>query len=289
MIATMLAGGLGNQMFQYAAGRGLASRLGTGLLLDRSPFGRTSHFAVNRPYELDKLAISAISPGPAARARLLLARRPSAALRKLSGWTTMREEFPGFDPRFETMGDGSYLIGYWQSWRYFQNAAQTVYAELQPHAPLSSDSLRLQDSMRRCPSLSLHVRRGDYLTIPTVMNSLGEDYYGSALRFLQARLEGLRSFVFSDDLAWCRQAFEPFGLDLIFVDCNSGNDSWQDLFLMSACRHNIIANSSFSWWGAWLGDNGNKAADRQVIAPKQWFCGEHVSATDRFPPSWVVM
>jgi hypothetical protein len=288
----MVIGGLGNQMFQYAAGRALALRHGTELMLDLSAFRRPDQFGIMRPFELDKLAIRARDPSPLSPLSFLLARRSVRAVRALSGWKIERELSFNYNPRFPGFPDGTYLVGYWQSWRYFESPAARIHAELQPRSRLSALSLRLRDRMCGFPSLAVHVRRGDYLSRPQVTEFhgiLGLDYYRQALRHVQDRVPDLRAFVFSDDLEWCREAFAPLGLDMTLVDGNQGADSWQDIHLMAACRHAIIANSSFSWWGAWLGDHSGAAADRIVIAPQRWFAAGHVPVDDRFPPGWTTL
>lgn len=284
----MVIGGLGNQMFQYAAGRALALRYGCGLILDRSSFHRT--FAVNRPFELDRLRIVVSPSPPISSLRFMLARRGLALLQTASGWHPFREERPSYDPLFEQLPQRSYLIGYWQSWRYFDHVAPTIYEELQAAEPLSSASQVLADQMSGTTSLCIHVRRGDYVTSPAVREHHGVldfNHYQRAIGMIQERVEGIRAFVFSDDLDWCRSAFAPLGLDAKFVDCNRGENSWQDLFLMASCRHAIIANSSFSWWGAWMGDRRTVDRDRIVIAPRRWLVGEDVPFEDRCPQSWI--
>jgi hypothetical protein len=139
-------------------------------------------------------------------------------------------------------------------------------------------------------SLSIHVRRGDYVTSAATNEFHGVldvDFYEQAVRHVQERVPDLQGFVFSDDPDWCRKALGHLQLPLTFVDANRGEDSWQDLYLMAACRHNIVANSSFSWWGAWLGD-GPGRTDRVVIAPRRWFAGEDVVVEDRCPPHWTI-
>ena len=291
MIGAFICGGLGNQMFQYAAARALALRRGSGLQLDLAAFGKPGAFEVARPYELGKLAIEVAPTGSAAALSFLLARREQAALRKLSGWTTVREGALGFDPGVNQLGDGTYLFGYWQSWRYFDDCANQLRAEMQPRAPLSEASRRLRDAMRATNSLALHVRRGDYvssLETAAFHGALPADFYSRAVQFVRERSQDLSCFVFSDDLEWCRTALLGLGLPLTFVDLNSGADSWQDLYLMAACRHSIIANSSFSWWAAWLGD-GQEHADRMVVAPQRWFAGADSAVEDRCPPGWTVL
>lgn len=291
MIGSYIAGGLGNQMFQYAAGRALALRHRTALRLDLTSFGSSRHFETVRQFELGKLAIDVAPTTPLASLTFRLARRNNAALSRLSGWRIMREESLGhYDPQFETLPDNTYVYGYWQSWRYFNSAAEQIRAELQPRAPLSAESERRRDRMRSVNSLSLHVRRGDYLTAAGARDLHGVldlDYYSGAVRHVQERLSDVEGFVFSDDLDWCRETFANLQLPLTFVDANHGDDSWQDIYLMAACRNCIIANSSFSWWGAWLGDGPNKP-DRIVIAPRRWFAGMDVAIADRCPPNWLM-
>jgi len=292
MIGAMVIGGIGNQMFQYAAARALALSRRTELMLDLSAFRRPDQFGIMRSFELDRLAIRVREPSSLSPLSFMLARRSAPALRALSGWQIARERSLAYDPRFPAFPDRTYLAGYWQSWRYFEAAAERIHEELQPRAPLSAASLRLQERMRGSPSLSLHVRRGDYVTSPGVTEFHGVlelDYYREAIRLVQGRIRDLRAFVFSDDLEWCRRAFEPLGLDLTFVDCNQDADSWQDIHVMAACRHSIIANSSFSWWGAWLGDRGGGAGDRMVVAPLRWFVSADVPVADRFPPGWTIL
>jgi hypothetical protein len=141
-------------------------------------------------------------------------------------------------------------------------------------------------------SLSLHVRRGDYVTsagTAAFHGVLDISYYQAALAQLQERVQSLQVFVFSDDPLWCRQAFEPLGLDLTFVDWNKGDESWQDLYLIGSCDHSVIANSSFSWWGAWLGDQRERRKSRFVFAPRQWFVGAALPVEDRCPPGWTTI
>jgi hypothetical protein len=108
------------------------------------------------------------------------------------------------------------------------------------------------------------------------------------MRHVQERVSNLEAYVFSDDLDWCREALAPIQVPLTFVDANRGENSWQDLFLMAACRHSIIANSSFSWWGAWLGDDAGDH-NRIVVAPQTWFSGAEIDIADRVPPTWTIL
>ena len=126
------------------------------------------------------------------------------------------------------------------------------------------------------------MRRGDYVTLPSAKNHYklcSLEYYKQAIEYLKNRLTKFELFVFSDDILWCKENL-TFEFPVNFIE--SGN-SQSDLYLMSRCKHNVIANSSFSWWGAWLNSNKNKI----VIAPNDWFIDETIDTSDLIPPSWV--
>jgi hypothetical protein len=294
MIATMLIGGLGNQMFQYAAGRALALHHDTHLLLDNSSLGRTDASGADlRSFELDRFAITGTAlPGSFTAARLALARRPSPLLQRISGWHAYREPILNFDRGVEVQRDKTYLIGYWQSWRYFDAVARHIAAEFRPVASLSDASKAMLEMIDARPSICVHVRRGDYARAAQVTahhGLIGMEYYEASIRHIQAGVAGARILLFSDDPEWCRSAFTPLGLDIVVVDVNRGEDSWQDMMLMAACDHAVIANSSFSWWGAWLGDQWRSDPNRIVTAPASWFAGEATNMADRCPPTWKIV
>lgn len=293
-VATQLLGGLGNQLFQYAAGRALAQRLGARLVLDG-----TSHHAQFRPIVLDRFAIDAeIVRDAAGRPRRRYFRIPGALGRRLTD--SFHDYFPRtyridghrfnvfgerqlftYDPTFETLSGSAYLIGYWQSYRYFEDAADQIRREIRPAHPPSEENRMWLSRIEACNSVCLHVRRGDYLggeaDSPVVC---GPSYYGDAMQHVSRSLAAPKLFVFSDDIPWCRTAFA--GRDVEFVDSNGPDDAIDDLRLMAACRHHIIANSSLSWWGAWLAHH----PEQVVIAPQPWLPGTH-SDRDLLPPRWI--
>ena len=141
--------------------------------------------------------------------------------------------------------------------------------------------------MDQCNSVSVHIRRGDYISNKDTNALLGVcpmDYYDRAIAYIVERVVNPCFYFFSDDIAWVRRTFSlPF--QSRFVDHNSGRQSFNDMRLMSLCRHHIIANSSFSWWGAWLGRNG----DKTVIAPRRWFRRDIMDLKDLCPDSWVLL
>jgi hypothetical protein len=293
-VATQLLGGLGNQLFQYAAGRALAQRLGARLVLDC-----TQRHAEYRPIVLDRFAIDAeVVRNATGKARHRYFRIAGPLGRRLTD--VFHDHFPRryridghafrvfgerrlftYDPTFETLSGSTYLIGYWQSYRYFEDAAEHIRREIRPKHPPSAENRMWLSQIEACNSICLHVRRGDYLggmaDSPTVC---GPSYYRNAMEHVRHLLAAPKLFVFSDDIPWCRSAFASE--DAAFVDCNGPDDAIDDLRLMAACRHHIIANSSLSWWGAWLAQH----PEQIVIAPQPWLPGAE-SDRDLLPPRWI--
>jgi len=291
MICVRLEGGLGNQLFQYAAGRALALRHRTELILDTSTLQRCSRRVTQRHLELHYLRhVGLVASGRDSRLFFWLDRVASFS-RWISPWHVYVEKDTAFCAAFETLPDQSYLVGYWQSYRYFSNIAEQLMQEFVPVHALSAMSLAVMERIDSTTSVALHVRRGDYASLASAASFHGTlplSYYKSAVDRVRERIYAPRFFVFSDDPDWCHSNLE---LDdkATFVVHNSGADAWQDLILMSRCRHHVIANSSFSWWGAWLADQRWADPQRLVVAPAHWFRGlaqTDQNLGDRFPPHW---
>ncbi len=282
-VATRLMGGLGNQLFQYAAGRALASRLNARLILDCTPMRRETV----RRYALDRYAIDAEVvwngarkiprwklrlPGQAGRrvADAIQSRLPLHTRINGRRFKVLLQQGDGYDPRFETLTGSVCLYGTWQSYRYFEDAAETIRAEIRLSSePMGANRIWL-DRIRQSNSVCLHVRRGDYL----VPHPIGHttvyapvSYYYRAVHIVRERLENPQFYVFSDDWPWCRENLTIEGA--VLVDANGPEAVVEELRLMAACRHHIIANSSLSWWAAWLA----KHPEQVVIAPQPWVHG----------------
>lgn len=294
MIAVRLEGGLGNQLFQYAAGRALASRHGTDLFLDVSTLLRKRSGRVT-PRKLDLQHFKhAARLGTPSESRLMpwLHRMPAISC-LISPWQTFVEKGLGFNHQYERLTDNTYLVGYWQSYRYFSSISSLLARELQPVAALSPASNEIAQQIDASMSVAVHVRRGDYVTLAsaaTLHGTLPFSYYKAAVERVQNQIGSAKYFVFSDDAAWCRENLQVHDREIVFVSHNVGNAAWQDLMLMGRCRHHIIANSSFSWWGAWLADQRWSGSPRLVVAPKRWFAGlPEQNLTDRFPPHWMLL
>lgn len=287
-----LVGGLGNQMFQYAHGRALARRHHMDLALD---FVCLSS-GTPRHYQLDRLQVSAgradsaatqcfkIVPGRALRiAKRLIPER----LQPLE-WRPqiLRENhFPATPVVLDSSRD-AYVTGYWQSERYFDALSDELRAEFQPSTEASAATRRTLAAIAAADSVSVHVRRGDYVTRPEAAlfhGVLGLEYYRAAVTRLERERASSHYYVFTDDPSWVRAGFD-IGVPFSVVDANDCDAPEWDLVLMSACRRHIIANSSFSWWGAWL----DPRQDKQVIAPQRWFLASDApDVSDLLPANWI--
>jgi len=303
VITVSLIGGLGNQMFQYAAGKALAERHGVPLALDISGF---RNYAL-RPFLLDRLlvpeAIAVARTEPAERPEINFARAKwkaridrllgKAGLPKLaSSPNEYREPHFHYDPAFETLGPQIALFGYFQSERYFNSIAESLRDWFSPREPLGDAAAaalkRIETS--RLP-VSVHVRRGDYLKPGTheVHGILGESFYRRVFDRLESMIgHEAELFIFSDDLAAAEQvlSFIP-GSRLNHVR-GDPERPWEDMALMARCRHHVIANSSFSWWGAWL----NPSPDKIVVAPRAWFAAAGSGKRDTgdlYPSGWILI
>jgi hypothetical protein len=284
MIVTKLMGGLGNQMFQYAAGKALAEKFQVPLLVDGSflatdPAGAYTKRDLALTQLNTSIQLSDKSHLVPFNARGILGR----IFRPLNGKRILKEG-PSFNADFFKVGPMVYLDGFWQSEQYFIAIRELLLREFTPRynlEDLASETLR---EIRSCESVALHVRRGDYASLESAGNFHGLltlKYYNAAMTFMKRRIDGCRFFIFSDDIAWCRQNIKE-GSDRNFIVNNAPYNS-ADMFLMKACRHNIIANSSYSWWSAWL----NTHHEKTVIAPAQWYAKPNQYADTIYCRNWI--
>jgi hypothetical protein len=281
VIITQLKGGLGNQLFQYAAARRLSLTLGVPLKLDVGFYKRHKQ----RTYELDQFHIEA---GIATDWEVARWRGPRLLTRITQSLglvpRLVLERAFEFDPAILHLGDGRYLDGYWQSYRYFADVVPQVRRELTVRIPPSDADRTLIDHMARCDSVCLHVRRGDYASNPIALQYHGlctPEYYRTAVEGLAAQLRAPELFVFSDDMPWVKQNLR-FELPTTHVEHHGVDSAPLELRLMAGCRHFVIANSSLSWWAAWLSANENPI----VYAPRRWFADPSINTSELTPPAW---
>jgi len=275
-------------MFQYAAGRALADRLGADLLLDTRAFENALAFQdyTRRAYALAPFKL---------RARLATA----ADLQDWPLWVVeigmrMRAVRPLFrrwhfeygityDSRLRTLHEPVCLVGYWQSERYFIDIADRIRADFALAQPMRDNNSRLLELARSAHSVGLHVRRGDFVSLSDAAQVHGLcsiDYYRRAIQLVGERCPQCRFLVFSDDPQWARAEL-PLDPSALFVTGNEQQPE-QDLALMSACKHHVIANSSFSWWAAWLG----YSAGQIVVAPSPWYASSKLDTRDLAVARW---
>jgi hypothetical protein len=285
MVVFYSMGGLGNQLFQYATARRLAHTVGEELAVDTSWHRIRLPDTTPRAFELPRLSV---------RVRELSAIEGLWAvpvtnryLRRLplpSRWNVRRERGREVDAGVLSGVRNAFLYGYWQNPRYFQDIRPVLLEELKPADPPSDVDRRILESARGSHSVFLHVRRGDYVSLASAAQhhgACGLDYYRAAIRLVHERVRSPVFFTFSDDPRWTRENLS-FEAEVVHVDHNGPAAAHQDLRLMAACRHAIIANSSFSWWGAWLGTDD---PSRVVVAPRRWFASGG-PVPELFPASW---
>jgi hypothetical protein len=295
LVITRLIGGLGNQMFQYAAGRAIALRRDAVLKLDITGFGAVGTHT-RRRYELDVLSIHASAASAADLAQFGRTGKPrSPRLDRLLGrlgigrlngdGMTYREPHFHYDPKVAKLPVPVYLDGYWQSEKYFSDIGGMLRQEFAAKVPVDRENEILGAKIDAVNAVSLHVRRGDYITNPATNRFHGvcsPDYYQGAVDYIVGRAARPHLFVFSDDREWTC-ANMRFSVPTTFVDLNPPDCGYRDMQLMARCRHHIAANSSFSWWGAWL----NPSTEKIVVVPKHWFRDSRNDARDLIPPNWV--
>ena len=279
MIITKLKGGLGNQLFQYAAGRAVALHHKVPLKLDVTTF---ETYNPHNGYRLDQFAIQAEIAAEneiinlKGRSTVLFSALRKAGLVKRKSY--FKEKRSSYFDASVFKNNYVYLDGYWQNELYFSDIRELILEELSLNSSMNDLSFAYLECIKKNNSVSIHVRRGDYLNLKNI-NVLDVDYYMKAVEYIRKIVEKPTFYIFSDDLEWCKSSLAFLG-DCIYVERTQ--TEIDDLKLMSFCQHNIIANSSFSWWGAWLNQNPNKT----VIAPKGWLLNDPGSS-NVIPSDWV--
>jgi Glycosyl transferase family 11 len=276
-------GGLGNQLFQFAAARRLAHVRESELVLDLGWFRHEGkQFAVRRAYELGNFALSARTTtiSPRAVAAHERGKRPRFSPAQLEVIRQHENDF-GVDERVLNASDDALLIGYWQSEAYFADVTTALRHELRFTRAVAAPYARFQQVIDDPAAVAVHFRRGDYVANPQTYafhGVLGREYYRRALVHVEDRVPNPVFVAFSDDPDWVEREFvSDFDLKVV-----RGGDAFQELHLMSRCSHHVIANSSFSWWGAWLGEREESV----VVAPLRWFADPRADPSAIVPSRW---
>lgn len=289
MIITKLQGGLGNQMFQYAIGRASAEKTGTALKLDidgynnqigitqrvysLSPFNIKECFATEE--EINKLKNSI-------NVWFFKISQKIGLFRKYNSFVC--ESHFNFYPEISDLNGDLYLQGYWQTEKYFQNIEDIICKEFTLKKEFSIEDKGITKEIKNSNAISLHIRRGDYVSSAIANESLGTcslEYYMDAIKYITEKVKDATFYIFSDDIQWVKENLK-IGSPAKYVSDGILED-YEELVLMSYCKHNIIANSSFSWWGAWLNNNKNKI----IIAPRKWFNTQSFNNDSLIPSRWI--
>lgn len=293
MIVVKISGGLGNQLFQYSFGRYLSVKFNTELKFDIQINSNSSNFT-NRSIGLINFNINLNLANNNEIVKFkyfeneILARTERKLVKKFPFLNKryVVQDLIKYNNSKPTFRDNCYYDGYWQSEEYFKSIEDIIRNDLDFKFQLSQNIESLLDDINSNESVSIHIRRGDYISIKANSKLLHTDlstleYYKKGIDFFITKFGHPRFFVFSDDIEWAKDNFE--GSQFKFVDFNIDCPAI-DMFLMSRCKNNIIANSSFSWWGAWLNPNPFKI----VIAPKQWYNGKLNNSTiELIPETWI--
>lgn len=288
MIIVNIIGGLGNQMFQYAFGYALAKQRDTLLKIDTTLF---NNYGL-RKFELKKFNIN---PSIASMQEIeemkykqifFLEKLLRTVLKKNKPYSKYYYHEKYFYYQKELIEkQHQYFEGYWQSEKYFKAYREELLQQFTLKNGLYRASKVYFEKIESTNAVGLHIRRGDYVNNPhtnSVHGTCSLEYYQQAMRLIDEKVNSPHYFIFSDDLDWAKESL-TFITDITFVELGKEIPDHEEMYLMSRCKHNIIANSSFSWWGAWLNQNPHKT----VIAPKKWFNDATINTDDLIPEDWV--
>ena len=291
MIIVKLMGGLGNQMFQYATARALAVDRNSKLILDTSLYSKSTDVYSTRKLGIFNFSINAqpLSSKSVVFKFIISLYKKLAIISPFMFKGYVSENGLKYDSRLHDKHI-FYLDGYWQCEKYFLHHADLIKKDFQIIHPISKENCSWIRYISQVNSVCLHVRRGDYISdvdakkIHGVL--VGEDglrYYRLAIEYMSSKIEKPVFFVFSDDIQWVKENID-IEYETHYINHNGYERDYEDLRLMATCKHFIIANSSFSWWGAWLGNYDNKI----VICPKRWFADSDME-TDIICSDWIKM
>jgi hypothetical protein len=292
MIVVKLQGGLGNQMFQYAFGKMLATKYGVPLaldlefLLDRTP---RENF-VFRNYDLDIFTVSPAIITPEEKNKLL--QKPSNFIQRFTKnkYNTFVEKQFNFDETVMSIGPHTYLDGYFQSEKYFVHFKDEIKKEFTFKQGFSELEKNLYQEIKSKNAICVNFRRADYVNVQASADMHGVvemEFYKLAIETIESKVDRPHFYIFSDDIEWCEQYFK-LDLPCTFVDYRYKGEKFASYFqLMIACKHFIIPNSTFAWWAAWLSETPNTI----IITPSRWFANEamQAQATDIIPERWMKM
>ncbi len=289
MIISKILGGLGNQMFQYAVAKVIAQKHNTELKFDLR--GLFAGEDVRKTYELDIFGIPEVQATheeyfPFYKNSKFGSSSLYNVIKKIKKLQHYKEKEFTFNSDLIPLSSPNMLIrGLFQSEKYFINQRDLILKEFTFKEPLKNKNLELSQKIEKENAVAVHIRRGEFAADTTINQNIGTtslDYYNKAIEYIEKHTENPVYYIFSDSPDWVKENFKILK-DATQIVWNSGKESYIDMQLMSLCKHNIIANSTFSWWGAWL----NKNTSKIVVAPKQWFAGWEYDTKDLIPENWI--
>lgn len=284
MIIVKIVGGLGNQMFCYAYAKSLEQK-GHEVKIDISAF---ETYKLHGGYQLDKYNIDLNSSTKEENSKFYTNSLIYRVMRKLNigNPKIIKEKSLLFDYKLLNIEDGCYLDGYFQCEKYFKDIREIILKQFTINQDISNYTKEIKNKIQNFQnSCSLHIRRGDFVnsTNINIHGACDIEYYKKAMKYLEEKVVNINYFIFSDDIEWVKENLAI--QNAIYIDSKEKRIPHEDIYLMSLCKNNIIANSSFSWWGAWLNQNEKK----MVIAPKRWFADDKLESQskDIVCESWV--
>lgn len=288
MVVVRISGGLGNQLFQYAFGQYVAEKIKTNVLYDIQTELNMANFT-SRDFALSNFNLKLDRAS----------KKDIRSMRFFSSCNLQRFErkvvqmYPFINTKYyieknfqsvflQDVKDNCYYDGYWQLYKYLDTIESLLKTQIVLNDGFLKEYADLTKQISNSQSVSIHIRRGDYISIKANANmfiTCGLDYYYSAINYVHSLFNDIKFYIFSDDIEWAKKHF--VGNQFCFMEAN---EPFVDLYLMSLCRHNIIANSTFSWWGAWLNRNLHKV----VISPNEWFVGKlNTCKNELIPQKWI--
>ena len=285
-----VCGGFGNQLFQYGFFLALKNKFNETIKLDAHDM---DSYALHNGYELERIFnLNADYCSKDEKLEIQGTKNVFTKIKKefnkclpFVDKTYIKEKkhlhFTYQEDFFGSANTNVYYRGSWQSYKYLEPVEQVLREHLVFPPFTNSKSEQLCNEMANRETVSIHVRRGDYVTHKSLGGVCNLNYYNKAIEKIESLIEKPLFIIFSDDIPWCRENIKVDNAK--FVDWNSGEQSFQDMHLMSLCQHNIIANSSFSWWGAWLNANPNKT----VICPGKWI--HYTDSLGILPKEWLTI
>ncbi|MEI8116863.1 MAG: alpha-1,2-fucosyltransferase [Flavobacteriia bacterium] len=294
LVSVQLIGGLGNQMFQYAIGiiLQLENKINVKFDLDFFKIIDGGEGYIKRSFDLDVFDVHIDPLTIEERNYFLGTGRLLTIKRLLKGRPAYYyEQVEGFKEDWKVINKNMYFSGYFQKYEFYSNYETLLLETFQFNKmKISQKALEIADLLVKENSVSIHIRKGDYVKdsiTKMVFCDLDSEYYNRAIARLRKLQTNLKFYVFSDDVNWVVENFNPQEIIYEVIDLNNPKNSWDDIFLMTKCKHNILANSTFSWWGAFLNPNPQKV----IIAPKKWYYDtiKNQHAMQIYPNGWILI